>query len=141
MQSFTIPGLYALTGCDSVSAFSGHGKVAVVKLIMKGDRQQKAMEGLGETWILLKELFILLEEFVCKMYASQTSLTNVNDLIYLLFSIKKGDVDLSQLPPLEDTLLLHAQHANYQACIWHRCFEQQTQVPSPVEHGWMIEDG
>ena len=82
MQSLTIPGLYAFTVCDSVSAFNGRGKVGALKLVMKGDRQQKDMEGLGETWILSKELLILLEEFVCNMYAPQTCLTNVSVLIY-----------------------------------------------------------
>ena len=135
-----LPGLHAFTGCDSVSAFSGRGKVRALKHVMKGGRLQEAMEGLGENWILSKELFILLQEFVCKLYASQTSLTNVNDLRCQLFRIKKGDVDSSQLPTCEDTLLLHAQHANYQACIWNRCLEQEAEVP-PEGHGWMIEDG
>ena len=41
---------------------------------MKGGRLQKSMEGLGKAWVLSEELFTLLLEFVCKMYASQTSL-------------------------------------------------------------------
>ena len=42
---------------------------------MKGDRLQKAMEGLGTALDLSsEELFTLLQEFVCKVYASQTSL-------------------------------------------------------------------
>ena len=118
-------GLHAFTGCYSFSAFSGRGKVGALKLVMKVGRFQKAMEGLGETWILSKELYILLHEFVCKMYASQTSVTNVNDVRYQLFRIRKGDVDSSQLPPCEDTFLLHAQRANYKACIWKRCLEQE----------------
>ena len=136
-----LQGLHAFTGCDSVSAFSGRGKVSALKLIMKGGKLQKAMEGLGKSWVLSEELFTLLQEFVCKMYASQTSLCKVNDLRYQLFRVKKGDVDSSQLPPCQDTLMLHAMRANYQACIWKRCLEQETDTPSPEGHGWMIEDG
>ena len=44
-----LQGLHAFTGCDSVSAFSGRGKVSALKLIMKGGRLQKAMEGLGKS--------------------------------------------------------------------------------------------
>ena len=38
------------------------------------------------------------------MCASQTPLTNVSDSICQLLSIRKGDVDLSQLPLWEDIL-------------------------------------
>ena len=62
---------------------------------MKGGRLQKAMEGLGKSWVLSEKLFTLLQEFVCKMYASQTSLCKVDDLRYQLFRVKKGDVDSS----------------------------------------------
>ena len=71
------------------------------------------MEGLGKAWVLSLELFTLLQEFVCKIYASQTSLCDVNDLRNQLFRVKKGDVDSSQLPPCKDTLMLHAMRANY----------------------------
>ena len=57
------------------------------------------MERLGKALVLSKKLFALLQEFVCKMYASQTSLCKVNDLRYQLFRVKKGDVDSSQLQP------------------------------------------
>ena len=108
---------------------------------MKGGRLQKSMKGLGKAWLLSEKLFTLLLEFVCKMYASQTSLCKVNDLRYQLFRVKKGDVDSSQLPPCQDTRLLHGMRANYQACLWKRCLQQEMDTPSPEGHGWMIEDG
>ena len=58
-------------------------------LVMKGGgdcrRPWNVMEGLGKAWVLSKELFTLLQESVCKKYASQTSLCNMNDLRYQLF--------------------------------------------------------
>ena len=39
----------------------------------------------------------LMQEFVCKMYASQTSLCKVSVLRYQLLRVKKGDVDSSQV--------------------------------------------
>ena len=81
------------------------------------------MEGLCKAWVPSKELFTLLQEFVCKMYASQTSLRKVNDLRYQLFRVNNGNVNSSQLPPCQDTLMLHAMRTNYQACIWKRCSE------------------
>ena len=99
------------------------------------------MKGFGTALVLSEALFTLLQESVCKVYASQISLCEVNDLRYQLFRVKKGDVDSSQLPLCQDTLLLQGMRANYQACIWKRILEQETDTPSPEGHGWMIEDG
>ena len=41
-------------------------------------------------------------------------------LRYQLFSVKIGDLDSSQLPLCQDTLMLYAMLANYQACIWKK---------------------
>ena len=54
-----------------------------------------------------------MQEFVCKMYASHTSLCKVSDLRYQLLKVKKGDVDSSQVSPCQATLMLHAMRANY----------------------------
>ena len=72
----------------------------------------------------------MLQELMCKIYALQTSLCNVNDLRYRLFRFKKGDVDSGQLPSCQDTLMLHAMRVNYQVCIWKRCLEQETNNPA-----------
>ena len=55
-------------------------------------------------------------------------------------SFMKEDVDAGQLPPCQDILMLHAMRAKHQACIWKRCLEQETDIPSPERHGWIIED-
>ena len=67
-----------------------------------------------------------MQEFVCKMYASHNSLRKVSDLRYQLLKVKKGDVDSCQDSPCQDTFMLHAMQANYQACIWKRCLKQET---------------
>ena len=48
--SKAVIGLHSYSGCDSVSAFSGHGKVVGLKLITSGagGELQKVMSGLGE---------------------------------------------------------------------------------------------
>ena len=76
-----------------------------------------------------------MQEFVCKMYALHTSLCKVSDLRYQLLKVKKGDVDSGQVSPCQDTLMLHAMEANYQACIWKMCLKQETYTPSPEGHG------
>jgi hypothetical protein len=135
-------GVHAFTGCDSVSAFGGRGKVAGLKIVSKDDELRKALAQLGENWILSAELFSLLQEFTCRLYASQTTIKNVNDLRYQIFRTKNGDVESSQLPPCEDSLKQHALRANYQAAIWRRSLEKDPNIPSPdAGHGWIMEDG
>ena len=75
-----------------------------------------------------------------KMYASQTSFCKVNDLIYQLLRVKKGDVDSSHLPPCQETFMIHAMRVNYQACIWKMYLEQESDTPIPEVHDWMFED-
>ena len=93
-------------------------------LIMKGGgdcrRPWKVMEGLDKAWVLSKELFTLLQESVCKKYASQTSLCNMNDLRYQLF---EGHVDSRQLPPCQDILICLLQ-----ASLWKMCLEQEMDI-------------
>ena len=91
--------MHSLAATHSVLLVVGESQCS--KACYEVGRLQKAMEGFCKAWVLSKELFTLLQEFVCKMYASQTSLFKVNDLIYQLFRVKKGDVDSSQLPPYE----------------------------------------
>ena len=105
IDSSKVEQTLGITGCDSVGAFSGRRKGSALTLVMKRGRLHIAMEGLSKTWGLSEELFTLLQELMCKIYASQTSLCNVNDLRYRLFRDKKGDVDSGQLPSCQDTLM------------------------------------
>ena len=50
-------GMHAFTGCDSVSAFGGRGKLSAFKLITKDRSHLEAMTQLGEHWDLSQNLF------------------------------------------------------------------------------------
>ena len=89
------------------------------------------MERFGTALVLSEALFTLLQESVCKVNASQISLCEVNNLRYQLVRVKRGDVDSSQLPLCQDTIMLQAIQANYQACIWKRMFRTRNGHPKP----------
>lgn len=55
-------GLHAWTGCDSVSAFSGQGKIKAVNLIRSNDTYREAFSLLGREWSVTDELFSNLEK-------------------------------------------------------------------------------
>ena len=132
-------GMHAYTGCDSVSAFAGRGKAQALKLVISDKQTRETFIEVGEEWELSPDLLIKLEAVTCKLYASKSTTTTVNDLRYQLFCAKKGEIESHQLPPCRDCLVKHSQRANYQAAIWKRCLLQDPQVPSPVGKGWKIE--
>ena len=81
----SLPGLRAFTGCHSVSAFSGKGKVTTSKLVKQNKSFQtlfQARNRHGE-WNLTDERFAKLEEFTCgKMYSSAEKTYHVNERRY-----------------------------------------------------------
>lgn len=133
-------GLHAYTGCDTVSAFAGKGKLGALKLMKKEHTYQQCFGELGESWDISPELIQKLEAFTCHMYVSKGSSCDVNECRYQLFYAKRGEVNSAHLPPCMDCLHLHAQRANYQAGIWRRSLQCEPDVPSPKDCGWMIDD-
>ena len=135
-------GVHAWTGCDSVSSFSGKGKVIAVNLIRKNEQFRDTFVLLGQQWSVSDELFDAIQEFTCSMYCRNTKAKGVNELRYDIFCAKKGDVSSGQLPPCKDALLQHTKRANYQAAIWRRSLQNTPDIPEPTEgHGWHLSDG
>ena len=132
-------GLHSFTGCDTVRAFAGKGKISALKLMLANRNIQQMFTRVGEEWNLSEELMNELEAFTCLLYAPKGASTKVNDLRYTLFCTNKGEIESHQLPPCKDCLEKHAQRANFQAGIWKRCLEQDPHVPSPVGRGWKME--
>ena len=46
--------------------------------------------------------------------------------------------DLSLLPPCREALKMHIKCVNYQVRIWKLSHIQNPEIPSPLEHGWII---
>ena len=76
------PGLHAFTGCDSVSAFSGKGKVTALKLVKQSKSFQTLFQEIDMEWTLTDDRFAKLQEFTYKMYSSTTRTYDVNELRY-----------------------------------------------------------
>lgn len=133
-------GLHAFTGCDTVSAFSGKGKLSAFKLMKAREDVREAYIKLGEAWNLSDELLDALEKVTCSLYTPSTATaSNINDVRYNLFCAKNGEIESHLLPPCKDCLSKHAMRANYQACIWRRSLERNPVIPSPVGMGWKME--
>ena len=96
---------------------------------------------LSMEWNLSDDLYRSLQKFTCTMYCSTPGTSNINELRYRLFCLKRGDVESNQLPPCNDTLHKHALRANYQAAVWRRSLQRCPEIPSPVGSDWCTEDG
>ena len=129
-------GFHTFTGCDSVSAFKGKGKVKPLNLLLKSDDFIKLFAKLGTEWETSESELITTERFVCEMY-DQKECSDVNIARYNLFRLTcRADYQL--LPPNQDCLLHHVKRANYQAAIYRRSLLPYINAPSPDGYGWKI---
>jgi hypothetical protein len=134
-------GVHAWTGCDTVSAFAGQGKIKALNLIRANDTFRETFSLLGKEWNVSETVFNVIEEFTCKMYSRNAKSSTVNELRYEMFCSKNGEVTSGQLPPCKDALFQHTKRANYQAAIWQRSLHNSPQIPQATDgHGW-IKDG
>ena len=60
-------GLHAFTGCDSVRAFTGKGKIRALAILKANAEFKEAFAQLGVQWNLPPNLHVKLEEFVCRL--------------------------------------------------------------------------
>ena len=125
--------LHAFTGCDTVSAFSGRGKVSALNLMAKESRYIELFKSIGEAWDVSPEISSGVEEFVCKLYGYQ--IDDVNLLRYKLYCSKKGIIDCEKLPPCKSSLDQHLLRANYQSC------GNSSQIPSKIYLTQMVMGG
>ena len=128
-----------MAGCDSTSAFVGHGKKHALSILQDPSNEalRQAMVHLGSLFNVNPELFDQVEQFVCHLYGSP-HITNVNELRYKLFCLKAAQS--SQLPLTQDALRQHTMHANYQAAVWHQSLQPRPPMPSPNGHGWKVSN-
>ena len=138
--ALSLPGLHAFTGCDSVSAFSGKGKLAALKLVKGSEEYQETFKQLGESLNLTEEVETTLEKFVCQMYGGGKT-ADVSDLRYLIFCAKSGDVGSNQLPPSKRSLRAHILRTNYQTYIWKHSLIAEQNIADPIGNGWKIDGG
>jgi len=111
----TILRFHALTGCDTTSAFSGHGNKSCWKTFQKDTFLVSRVGHDGE--------IAPVEEFVCHLYGTPKQPTINHTRLQLFGKAKKGS---------RIALDLHAIHANYQAKIWLKTNKEHIDVPPPV---------
>ena len=133
-------GLHAFTGCDTVSAFAGKGKIRALTIWKANAEFKEAFAQLGIQWNLPPNLLVKLEEFVCKYHATRPATRNIDALRYNVFCARKGDAESHQLHHCQYCPRKHAIRANYQAAIWRRSQINDPETPDPVGNGLKFEE-
>ena len=146
----TLLGFYVFTGEDCTSAFKGKGKVTPLKKLLKTPKFHKSFSQLGDDWEVAENVCKDIEVFTCTMYGySRETLINVvrrkilkkmvgedNDLT------NDSKVDLSRLPPCQDSLLPHIYRVNHRVASYKRAnipiFEKRK--PNDEHQGWSINE-
>ncbi|KAG1692301.1 Transmembrane protein 164 [Nymphon striatum] len=131
-------GVYCFTGCDTVSAFAGKGKLKALKLLQEEREFVAVFSRLGLSWDVDNNLVNELQKFVCRLYGQKQS--TVNELRYKMYCSKNGKVKSEQLPPCHNALKQHILRCNYQARIWRLAFENNPVYPEIHDHGWYLEN-
>lgn len=105
----TLIPFHAVTGCDSVSFFAGHGKKTAWKIFITDNHLLKNL-GTGElTDNTIKDA----EHFVCKVYGVPDMTSSDSARVKLFSKCKMPDA----LPPTSDALKFHIQRAHYQSMV------------------------
>ena len=64
-------GMHGYTGCDTLSAFAGRGKIGALRIVKEHRSVQEMFDLLGVEWELSDDLFQKLQDFTCRMYSSR----------------------------------------------------------------------
>ena len=134
-----LPMFHALTGCDTVSFFSGRGKKTawdVWKVFPELTPVLKALLMLPED--IDDTCLDVIERFVILLYDRTSSLTRVNEARQELFSRKARSLD--NIPPTQASLRQHVKRAVLQGgFVWGQTLLKQPTLPSPSRWGWQPE--
>lgn len=135
----SLPMFHALTGCDTVSSFAGHGKKTAWAI-------WNVMPELTEALLKISsapkdippEVKDTIERFVILLYDRTSKSTDVNKARKKLFA-KKHNVQL--IPPTKAALEEHLKRATYQGGhVWGQLLVPAPELPSPTNWGWTKND-
>ena len=75
----SLPGFRTFSGCDTVSAFVGRGKVVGYRIVRRNVEFQEMFHQLGMEWNLSDDLHHGLQNFTCAMYCSTPGTSDINE--------------------------------------------------------------
>jgi hypothetical protein len=135
-KAAALPMFHSLTGCDTVSSFTGRGKKTCWDVWNMFEQVTQSLLNLAAApaEIQLTELQTI-QRFTVLFYSRTCGLATVNEARKHLFA--QGSRSLENIPPTEASLLEHCKRATYQGGhIWSQTLKLHPVLPSPLEWGW-----
>ena len=115
--SEALPGFHAFTGSDTTGKFAGKGKIKCWNTLKTASANViTAFCQLGKTFELPEDVFVALEEFVCRLYCPRSNVVSIAMIRWQMF--RKSQAEAEKLPPTQAALRNHILRAHYQALIW-----------------------
>ena len=138
-KSLALPMFHALTGCDTVSAFVGHGKKTAWAVWNSFPDLTRALLELAHAPAKIEEQCLhVIERFVILLYDRTSTSTDVNKARKKLFA-KTSSV--GKIPPSHAALVQHVKRAAFQGGhIWGQVLCPDPMLPSPDSWGWVKTD-
>jgi hypothetical protein len=138
MAEIIIP-LHVMTGCDSNSAFFGHGKKTIFNKVQESEEARNLLKSCGKSINLTKSTTDRLIKFVLKYVYNDSKSQDTTEARVKKWKSYKKRKSLARLAPDRDSLLQHIRRGNYLAYIQLnyslRCH------PSPIDNGWKLING
>ena len=133
-----LPFFHALTGCDTVSLFSGKGKKTAFQQWRSYPEATELFRALSlPKTILSEQQFRVLERFVVIMYSRTSPHQDVNHARQSMFS--QGTRSIESIPPTQAAFEQHVKRAAFQAGhVWGRTLHPLQELPSATDWGWNL---
>ena len=138
-KPLALPMFHALTGCDTVSAFTSHGKrTAWITWNSFAELTEALLSLSFMPHCIPKETMKIIERFVILKYDKTSRCTDIDKARRKMFAKR---LKAEQIPPTFDALEQHLRRAIYQGgYVWVQALLLQPVLPSPTGWGWSNND-
>jgi len=132
------PGFHAFSGADVTGRFAGKGKLTCWQALSRCSMEVvSAFAALGTSEKLEVDTERAIETFVCQLYEPGSTVVDVGDLRWKLFT--KKQLEAQKLPPTRGALHEAIARAHYQAMVWRQDNIPHPQLPPATTYGWKEE--
>jgi len=112
-----LPFVHAMSGCDTISAFFGIGKVKAMKVIEKSKELQVKTTIFGHQDVSKENMTDVGEQFILSLYGARDSVQSLNELRYLNMMSTRY-VPFERLPPTTRSAYFHCLRVHLQTSTW-----------------------
>ena len=137
-----LPGVHALSGCDT-SYFFSTSKATILKVLNNG----KSVKQLGMADVDMVDTISEAQLFMSMCYNVEND-GSMSETQYKVWFARMAKVNicsapkLRSLPPTLDAFAQHVYRAHYQTMIWKSALDSRPpEAADPTKYGWQEEDG